>query len=227
MEGTLALAEASVAQPAKVPIIEVAFRSGVWWAMPVDLSRDLYRTHEQGQNASFVWDWGQQRYGSWRGPKGDESTRISRYVIDFAAKLQTNMDNNRRRSIRIAWVEPDDVEPRWIGQSAKKRARPDSAERPDPEFPELMQTDSAVPAGNIPIMEVACAGSKWWSLPPEKFALLMAQEAVGYNWGGKGYLIDYTRKCQTSIENRKLDTIRIAWVDPDDVKPSFTGNCVA
>ena len=55
----------------------------------------------------------------------------------------------------------------------------------------------------------------------------MAQEAVGYNWGGKGYLIDCTRKCQTSIENRNRDSIRIAWVDPDDVNPSFTGEIVA
>ena len=51
------------------------------------------------------------------GEKTDgEVTRINRYVIDFATGVQTNLDNQRKRSIRIIWVRPQDVVPQFTGQ---------------------------------------------------------------------------------------------------------------
>ena len=37
-------------------------------------------------------------------------------MIDFVARVQTNLDNQRKRSIRIVWVRPQDVTPQHSGQ---------------------------------------------------------------------------------------------------------------
>ena len=103
-----------VAQPGKVPVIEVAFPNGMWWSIPWEMSQALYEKHLQGENAGYVWDWGEHRDGSW--VNDDEATSINRYVIDFDAKKQKNIDNGRLRSIRIAWVDHADVAPCWTGQ---------------------------------------------------------------------------------------------------------------
>ena len=50
----------------------------------------------------------------WR-PNG-EQTRLNRYTIDFTNNVQTNIDNGRRRSIRIIWVRPQDVEAQFRGE---------------------------------------------------------------------------------------------------------------
>ena len=104
----------SAAQPGKVPIIEVAFKNGMWWSIPWEMSQALYEKHLQGENAGYVWDWGEHRDGSW--VNDDEATSINRYVIDYIAKRQENIDTGSIRSIRVAWVSPADVEPRWTGQ---------------------------------------------------------------------------------------------------------------
>ena len=202
----------------KVPIIQVAFGSDKWWDLPMDFSQLLHQKHMEGQNASFIWDWGDQRDGSWRGPNG-ERTSISRYAIDFVAKVQTNLDNKRRRTIRIAWVDPGEGEPRWIGENSSPTQ---SMVEPTP-----METDTEVPPGKIPIMEIAGRGGMWWSMPQKQSAALwqkhMQGEGVGYIWLGKGYVVDFRAKYQKNIENNRLQTIRIAWVDSDDVDPDFTG----
>ena len=50
----------------------------------------------------------------------EQTTSISRYVIDFDEKLQTNLDNGRHRTIRIVWMDQDDEEPRYTGQQLQE-----------------------------------------------------------------------------------------------------------
>ena len=103
------------AAEATVPIVEVAFKNDTWWALPVDISRQLYAQQLAGLNAVYTWDLGPDgRRGSWR-PEGEETT-ISRYVLDFVALVQTNIDNHRKRSVRIVWVRPANVQARYSGE---------------------------------------------------------------------------------------------------------------
>ena len=105
----------SAAQPGKVPIIEVAFKNGMWWSIPSEMSQGLYEKHLQGeQDIGYTWDWGEHRTGSW--VHDNQDTSINRYVIDFDAMEQKNIDNGRLRTIRVAWVDHADVAPRWTGQ---------------------------------------------------------------------------------------------------------------
>ena len=80
-----------------VPIIEVSFRNGMWWSMPPEMSAEIHEEYMSGENAGYTWDWGDSRNGSWQ--PHDEPTSINRYVIDFGAMEQTNIDNNRKRSV--------------------------------------------------------------------------------------------------------------------------------
>ena len=104
----------NAAQPGKVPIIEVAFNNGMWWSIPCEMSQTLYEKHLQGENAGYTWDWGEHRTGSW--VHEGQDTSINRYIIDFDARKQTNIDNGRFRTIRVVWVDPADLAPRWTGQ---------------------------------------------------------------------------------------------------------------
>jgi hypothetical protein len=97
-----------------IPIFEVAWRNGMWWSIPVSISTALYEKYTNNEDAGYTWDWGDTRSGSWR-PDGEE-TRINRYVIDFRAWEQRNIDNNRRRSVRLAWVLAETVDPKWTGE---------------------------------------------------------------------------------------------------------------
>jgi hypothetical protein len=97
-----------------IPIFEVAFRNGMWWSIPVSISTALYEKYTNNEDAGYTWDWGDTRSGSWR-PDG-EQTRINRYVIDFRAWEQRNIDNNRMRSVRLVWVTAETVDPKWSGQ---------------------------------------------------------------------------------------------------------------
>ena len=98
-----------------VPIIEVAFGYDKWWSIPPEMSAQLYEKYVNGQDAGYTWDWGEGgRVGSWS-PEGEE-TSINRYVIDFVAFVQTNLDNQRKRSVRIVWVRPQDLLQQFTGQ---------------------------------------------------------------------------------------------------------------
>ena len=97
-----------------VPIIEVSFRKGMWWSIPAEMSAEIYKKYMSGENACYTWHWGDSRDGSWQ-PDG-ESTSINRYVIDFRAMEQTNIDNNRKRSVRIVWTATAATQPQWSGQ---------------------------------------------------------------------------------------------------------------
>lgn len=97
-----------------IPIFEVAFRNGMWWSIPVEMSQQLYQKYMNNDDAVYTWDWGSTRGGSWQ-PDGEE-TSINRYMIDFQAWEQRNLDNNRRRSVRLVWVTAESVDPKWNGQ---------------------------------------------------------------------------------------------------------------
>jgi hypothetical protein len=91
-----------------IPIVEVAFNSDMWWSIPEEISRQLYENYSSGLDAGYTWDWGPDgRRGSWQ--PDDIETRINRYKIDFVNMVQTNIDNERKRSVRIVWVRPEDV----------------------------------------------------------------------------------------------------------------------
>ena len=84
--------------------IHVQFKHGMWWAMPRDLSEGLLELWRSGETqCSYVWDWEGARLGSYLDPDG-EATSMNRYVIDFAAMLQRNTDNNRTRAIKFVQV---------------------------------------------------------------------------------------------------------------------------
>ena len=97
------------------PILEVAFPNDMWWSLPPFLSQKIYDVYVHGNNAAYTWDWGNKRHGSYVDPEG-QSTSINRYTIDFDEMLQTNIDNNRKRSVRWVWVCEGDVTPSWSGQ---------------------------------------------------------------------------------------------------------------
>ena len=82
--------------------------------MPVDLSWQLYEKEKAGEDACYTWDWGESRKGSWK--LDGEDTSINRYILDFNAMEQRNIDNDRRRTIRCIWVHPDEVNPAWTGE---------------------------------------------------------------------------------------------------------------
>ena len=98
-----------------VPIVEVAFRHGLWWSLPQETSGEIYEKYINGQDAVYTYDWGEGgRAGSWM-PDG-EVTNINRYLVDFVNFVQTNMDNGRKRSVRIVWVRSRDVVPHFTGE---------------------------------------------------------------------------------------------------------------
>ena len=104
-----------MAEEHTVPDIEVAFTHDRWWSLPPNMSAGLYAAEVNNQDAVYTWDWGPDgRIGSWR-PNG-EQTHISRYTMDFINNVQTNIDNGRRRSIRIVWVRLQDVEAQFTGE---------------------------------------------------------------------------------------------------------------
>ena len=112
-------AEAIDIHGSKVPIVEVAFNDNYWWSMPMELSAALYEIHEKGQDAIYTWNWGPGgRAGSWS-PLG-ATTTINRYKIVFSERVQVNTDNGRKRSVRIVWVDPQDVEPQFTGGKPKR-----------------------------------------------------------------------------------------------------------
>ena len=104
-----------VAQPGKVPVIEVAFPNGMWWSIPWEMSQALYEKHLQGeQDIGYTWDWGEHRTGSW--VHDNQEASINRYLINFYAEEQANIDNGRLRTIRVVWVDHADLAPPWTGQ---------------------------------------------------------------------------------------------------------------
>ena len=103
----------------KYPILEVAFSNDMWWSMPPWISLPIYDQYALGKNVNYTWDWGNTRSGSWS-PEG-QTTTINRYIIDFTEMIQTNIDNNRKRSVRWIWTCEDAVAPEWSSQIKRKK----------------------------------------------------------------------------------------------------------
>jgi hypothetical protein len=98
-----------------LPVIEIAYTNGMWWPLPPIESQLLYDKYVADETGiGYTWDWGNSRFGSW--VRDGVKTSISRYSLDFTCMEQTNIDNKRKRSFRIAWVLPDQIEARWTGE---------------------------------------------------------------------------------------------------------------
>ena len=97
-----------------LPIFEVAFKKGMWWSIPAEVLEALYQQYQNNENGFYTWYWGGSRLCSWQ--PDEEATSINRYMIDFQTWEQRNLDNNRRRSVRLVWVATEKVDPNWIGQ---------------------------------------------------------------------------------------------------------------
>ena len=99
----------------KVPVIEVASTYGMWWAFPQDLSQQLYEMYQEGNSTkcSYIWDSRDSSLGAWMPEK------IHRFEIDFETGIQRDIDNNHCRTMRVVWVDPSSVIPRWTGQIPK------------------------------------------------------------------------------------------------------------
>ena len=78
-----------------------------------DVATDLPQVHEQRRCGLYV-GLGDARAGSWQAD--GEETSINRYMIDFQAWEQRNLDNHHRRSVRLVWVTAESVDPKWNGQ---------------------------------------------------------------------------------------------------------------
>ena len=99
----------------KVPVIEIAFKNGMWWALPQEMSQGHYDKYLANEtDIGYIWDWGDSRSGSWK--PDNEETNINRYLIDFEAGRQRNIDNNRHRTMRVVWVNPSSTTARWTSQ---------------------------------------------------------------------------------------------------------------
>ena len=85
------------------PILEVAFKNGMWWSMPDWASGEIYKKYKLNEDVEFVW------------PRED-GPGARNYRIDFAQMLQSTTDNNPKRSVRWIWLGEDKVAPAWSGQ---------------------------------------------------------------------------------------------------------------
>ena len=105
--------DAAHIQEPLVPLIEVGYGGEFWWQVPFEKSQEMLELMRRGQNAGYHYDWGDARDGSYR-PEG-ERTSINRYEVDWASMTQTNVDNDRKRSIRIVYVRGQDLTARDTG----------------------------------------------------------------------------------------------------------------
>jgi hypothetical protein len=83
-----------------IPIFEVAYENDMWLSIPSALSQEFYDKYLTGADATYTW---QKRS----------------YVLDFVTMVQRNIANDRRRSVRLIWVCPEEVTPFWTGQVPK------------------------------------------------------------------------------------------------------------
>ena len=100
--------------PDLTPLVEVEHRNGMRWTIPQTTSAYLYQTFMLREKTDYAWDWGSTRAGSWR--PNTQVTTASRYVICFQKMVQTNVDNNRQRAVRLVWKRVGDHNPQRTGE---------------------------------------------------------------------------------------------------------------
>ena len=82
--------------------------------MPAETSAQIYQKYLNGEDVVYTWDWGASRPGSFA-PAG-EQTSINSYMIDFQTWEQVNIDNGRRRSVRLVFLHRGKADAEWNGQ---------------------------------------------------------------------------------------------------------------
>ena len=106
----------------------------------------------------------------------------------------------------------------------------------DASGPATEQSEEGRPP-QIPIIQVAFKNEMWWSIPPDVSAYLFALFAAGqdavftwpsWNWGASykkkhRYMIYFDRKLQKNLDNGRLRTIRVIWIDKEDATPEWNG----
>ena len=86
--------------------LHVHFNDGSVWHMPYSLSNYILAQWIGGATlVSFIRDWGDTRFGSFR-PNGIQ-TSISRYNIDFSKMQQRNLDDDSIQRVKIVQVLRD------------------------------------------------------------------------------------------------------------------------
>ena len=97
----------------------------------------------------------------------------------------------------------------------------------------------------VPIFEVAFRNGMWWSIPAEKsqemYEKYINNQDVGYTWdwehlrygswelnGEKTtincYVIDFTTWEQRNIDSHRRRSVRLVWVAPERLDPTWTGH---
>ena len=82
--------------------------------MPAAMSAQIYQMHLNGEDVVYTWDWGASRLGSFA--IAGEQISINRYMIDFQKWEQVNIDNGRRRSVRLVFLHGGKADAEWNGQ---------------------------------------------------------------------------------------------------------------
>ena len=75
----------------------------------------MYR-EDNSTKFSYIWD---SRDSSLGAKDFEMPEKIHRFEIDFETGIQRDIDNNHCRTMRVVWVDPSSVIPRWTGQIPK------------------------------------------------------------------------------------------------------------
>ena len=216
----------------KVPIVEVACRYDVWWSIPQNISAHLIDKYMNGEDARYTW---------FAEDASRTEPKVNQYEIDFATGVQTNLDTQRKRSIRIIWAKPQDVKAQFKGQMCDASELQCSYNAARSQYKCDMRLDEHN-RRKVPIVEVAFGCDKWWSLPQELSAQLYDSYVSGHNPmytrsgqepfpyfmapqdpdGVNRYIINFVTSVQTNIDDLRKRSIRLIWVRPEVVKPQFT-----
>ena len=172
----------NAAQPGKVPIIEVAFNNDRWWSMPQVMAQSLYEKYLHGEeHINYTWIF------------EDKST--NRYILDFDAREQTNLDNGRRRTIRVVWV--------------------DHADRAAMQPGEVLIVQVALDHfmwWSIP-----------WHTSHDLYQKHLQGEVAAYDKNGVEYVFDFAEEVVTNVTNQRRHSIRLVWIKQGDEHAHWTG----
>ena len=78
-----------------------------WWELPMVQAECVFLQfrYTKTKAAYYAWCWGDERLGSWQPGGPNMKTNISRYIIDAENSVQFNIDNDRKRTIKIEDTE--------------------------------------------------------------------------------------------------------------------------